>query len=51
MDDSREKKSSRVWNPNPERQIWCVFTYMWMLVVKLFINNYSLYNPQKFGIE
>lgn len=37
--------------PEPEKQIWYMFTYMWMWAVKSMINKLQSRESQKAGIE
>jgi len=36
---------------NPERQIWCVFTYMWTWVVKSMVTKLHSLEAQRIGLE
>jgi hypothetical protein len=37
-----EKNDPEWYNPDPERQIWYVFTYKWLLVIKLMVTKLQL---------
>ena len=44
MNRGRKKNHLDRGNPDPERQLWYVFTYVWMLVIKSLVSRW-------FGIE
>jgi hypothetical protein len=46
-----EKNHIELGNPNPERRILCVFTYMWILVVESMIIKLQSIEPQRLGVE
>ena len=46
-----EKNYPKRGSPDPERKIWNLFTYMWILTVKSLTTKLQSTEPQRLGIE
>ena len=51
MEQEKKKSNPERSNPDPERQIWYVFTYMWILVVKSMTTKLQSVEAQILGRE
>jgi hypothetical protein len=51
MDWIRKKNYAELGNPDPEKQIWYILTYVWMSAVKSMITKLQSTEPQGLSIE